>query len=257
MRQYVVMGVVLITAMAAGGCVSKSKYTEAVGEAEAAKTDLETTRARKNALEQQVKTLKDLNLKLASEAQSAKDELQRIEHGRDKERSSIEGRTKELEQKIKDLTAQHRSLRNDYEDVKRHNATLKSLVSRYQKELKDQRPVAPPSPPASPRSSVGSPSSAPAGGAPPTSVPGAQAKLPSDRDSGAAPVPTPPKSGLAPLNVNTASANDMVLFLGLTKETADRVVANRPYKIKGELVAKNALPKETFDMIKDKITVAP
>jgi len=34
-------------------------------------------------------------------------------------------------------------------------------------------------------------------------------------------------------------------------------VANRPYKIKGELVAKNALPKETFDMIKDKITVAP
>ena len=259
MRQYVLMGFVLITAMAVGGCVSKSKYTEAVAEAEAAKTDLETTRARKNALEQQVKTLKDLNLKLASEAQAAKDELQRIEHGRDKERSSIEGRTKELEQKIKDLTAQHRSLRNDYEDVKRHNDTLKSLVSRYQKELKDQRAVAPPSPPTSSRPSVGSPSPAPAGGAPPASVAGAQAKLPSDRGSGAAPLPAPtlPKPGLAPLNVNTASANDMALFLGLTKEAADRVVANRPYKIKGELVAKNALPKETFDMIKDKITVAP
>ncbi len=259
MRQYVVMGVVLIAAMAAGGCVSKGKYTEAVAEAEAAKTDLETTRARKNALEQQVKTLKDLNLKLASEAQSAKDELQRIEHGRDKERASIEGRTKELEQKIKDLTAQHRSLRNDYEDVKRHNETLKSLVSRYQKELKDQRAVTPPSSAASPRSSVGSPSPAPAGGAPPTSVPGAQAKLPSERDSGAVPMPAPapPKPGLTLVNVNSASAIDMVLYLGLTKEAADRVVANRPYKIKGELVAKNALPKETFDMIKEKITVAP
>ncbi|MGH7205099.1 MAG: hypothetical protein ACREI2_02695 [Nitrospiraceae bacterium] len=259
MRQYVVMGVVLLTAMAAGGCVSKSKYTEAVAEAEAAKTDLETTRARKNALEQQVKTLKDLNLKLASEAQSAKDELQRIEHGRDKERASIEGRTKELEQKIKDLTAQHRSFRNDYEDVKRHNETLKSLVSRYQKELKDQRAVAPPSPPASPRPSASSPSPAPAGGAPPTAASGAQPRLPSDRATGAPPVPTPtpPKPGLTPLNVNTASAIDMVLSLGLTKEVADRVVASRPYKIKGELVAKNALPKETFDMIKDKITVAP
>jgi len=261
MRQYVVMGVALFTAVIASGCVGKSKYTEAVAEAEAAKTDLETTRARKNALEQQVKTLKDLNLKLASEAQAAKDELQRIEHGRDKERASIEGRTKELEQKIKDLTAQHRSLRNDYEDVKRHNETLKSLVSRYQKELKDQRAVALPSPPASPRPSAVSPSPAPAGGAPPSSVSGAQPKLPSGMDSGATPVPmpapTPPKPGLAPLNVNTASANDMVLFLGLTKEAADRVVANRPYKIKGELVAKNALPKEIFDMIKEKITVAP
>ncbi|TLY30344.1 MAG: hypothetical protein E6K63_02080 [Nitrospirae bacterium] len=255
MRLSVVMGVVLVVAMMAGGCVSTSKYTEAVAEAEAAKTDLETTRARKNALEQQVKTLKDLNLKLASEAQSAKDELQRIEYGRDKERASIEGRTKELEQKIKDLTAQHRSLRNDYEEVKRHNETLKSLVSRYQKELKDQRVVAPPSP----RPSAVSPSPPSAGGVAPTSVPGAQAKLPSDRDSGVPPMPAPPppKSSLAQLNVNTASANDMVLFLGLTKEAADRVVANRPYRIKGELVAKNALPKETFDLIKDKITVAP
>jgi hypothetical protein len=49
----------------------------------------------------------------------------------------------------------------------------------------------------------------------------------------------------------------MVLFLGLTKEMADRIVSNRPYRIKGELVAKNVLPKETFDMIKDRITVTP
>ena len=29
-------------------------------------------------------------------------------------------------------------LRQEYEDMKRHNETLKSLVARYQKELKDQ-----------------------------------------------------------------------------------------------------------------------
>jgi DNA uptake protein ComE-like DNA-binding protein len=60
----------------------------------------------------------------------------------------------------------------------------------------------------------------------------------------------------AAVNVNTASAGDMVLFLGLSKEIAERVVANRPYRIKGELVAKNVMPKAMFDGIKDRITVA-
>jgi len=48
----------------------------------------------------------------------------------------------------------------------------------------------------------------------------------------------------------------LVLFLGLTKDMAERVVANRPYKIKGELVAKNIMPKATFDLLKERITVA-
>lgn len=59
------------------------------------------------------------------------------------------------------------------------------------------------------------------------------------------------------MNVNKASASDMVLVLGLNKDMADRVVSNRPYRVKGELVAKNVVPKETFDMIKDRITVSP
>ncbi len=59
------------------------------------------------------------------------------------------------------------------------------------------------------------------------------------------------------MNVNKASATDMVLVLGLNKDMADRVVSNRPYRVKGELVAKNVVPKETFDMIKDRITVSP
>jgi hypothetical protein len=34
-------------------------------------------------------------------------------------------------------------------------------------------------------------------------------------------------------------------------------VANRPYRVKGELVAKNVVPKDTFDLIKDRINVSP
>ncbi len=242
MRQAWMAGLALIGVAALSGCVAEKKYREAVTETENAKTELERTRAQKNALEQQVKTLKDLNAKFGSETQSARDELQRIEHGRDKERDTIEARTKELEDKIKQLTAQNRGIRQEYEEARRHNEQLKSLVARYQKEMKERSrslPGAMTSPPAPSSPGVGSPEAP----APPKPSPGDV---------------TSPSAGAATLmNVNKASASDMVLVLGLTKDMADRVVSNRPYRVKGELVAKNVVPKETFDMIKDRITVSP
>ena len=208
------------------GCVSNSKYQEALTEADTVREELDKARQQKSAMEQQIRTLKELNVKLNNDAQAARDELQRIEHGRDKERGSVEGRTKDLEEKLKALSAQNRSVRQEYQDVKRHNDTLKSLVARYQKELKD-------------RSSA----------VPATLVP-----------SGSIPAPSmgspAPVSGSAAMNINKVSANDLVLLLGLKQEEADRVISNRPYRVKGELVAKNVLPKETFDLIKDRISVS-
>ncbi|HWC51623.1 MAG TPA: hypothetical protein VG453_08035, partial [Nitrospira sp.] len=55
--------IIIAGALTTAGCVSDRKYQEALGETEAAKTELATTRAQKSALEQQVKTLKDLNVK--------------------------------------------------------------------------------------------------------------------------------------------------------------------------------------------------
>ena len=241
MKSVWMAGVALIGALSVAGCVSDRKYQEALTETETAKTELATTRAQKSALEQQVKTLKDLNVKFVNEAQAAHDELERIQYGRDKERGSAEGRTKELEDRIKQLAAQNRTLRQEYEDTKRHNETLKSLVARYQKELKDQS-----------RSAGGSlaPPTTPVPA--PVPAPSAQAPAPS--------MPRPPVGSQPPsavMNVNRASSSEMVLLLGLSKDMADRIVSNRPYKVKGELVAKNVVPKETFDMIKDRISVSP
>jgi DNA uptake protein ComE-like DNA-binding protein len=228
--------IIIAGTLTMAGCVSDRKYQEALAETEAAKTELATTRAQKSALEQQVKTLKDLNVKFGNEAQAARDELERIQYGRDKERGSAETRTKELEDRVKQLAGQNRSLRQEYEDTKRHNETLKSLVARYQKELKDQSrsaggSLAPTMPPAPSAGSV----------APPA------ASKPPDVTAAAGGI----------MNVNRASSSEMVLLLGLPKEVADRIVSNRPYKVKGELVAKNVVPKETFDMIKDRISVSP
>ncbi len=217
----ILAGVVMTT-----GCVSNSKYQEALTEADTVREELEKARQQKSVMEQQVRTLKELNVKLNNDAQSARDELQRIEHGRDKERGSVEDRTKDLEDKLKSLSAQNRNVRAEYQDVKRHNDTLKSLVARYQKELKDRS------------------QSAPA-----TLVPSGTMPAP-------AVAPAAPAAGSSSMNINKASANDLVLLLGLKQEEADRVVSNRPYRVKGELVAKNVLPKETFDLIKDRISVS-
>ena len=226
--------VVVIGAVSMAGCVSQKKYEEAMIDVDSAKFELERTRAQKNALEQQVKTLKDLNVKFGSEAQVAHDELERIQHGRDKERGSIEGRTKELEDRVRQLSFQNRAVRLEYEDVKRHNETLKSLVARYQKELKDQS-----------RSGTVTPAPSVSSVSP---TPGAESTPPTMK----APQPIP-----SSMNVNKASAGDMVLVLGLSKDVADRIVTHRPYRLKGELVAKNVVPKETFDMIKERISVSP
>ena len=48
----------------------------------------------------------------------------------------------------------------------------------------------------------------------------------------------------------------IVLILGVSQEEADKIVNNRPYRVKGELVAKNVVAKETFDQIKERITIS-
>lgn len=250
MKCYVAMSGVLAAALLAGGCVSTGKYNEAMAESEAAKAELERARAQKSALEQQVKTMKDLNVKFSNEAQSARDELSRIEHGREKERGSIDTKSKELEQKVAQLTAQQRSLRHDYDDVKRHNETLKSLVARYQKELKE-RPV------------TGSAMGSGAVGSAPSSLslPGASAPsspaAPTVAKVAPVPMPAMPPSTANLLNLNKASASEMVEQLGVTKDVADKIVSSRPFRLKGELVAKNLVPKDTYDVIKDRVTVVP
>ena len=254
MKRQVVITAILVCAMAGGGCVGKSKYMQAVAETEEAKAELEKTQTLKAALEQQVKGLKDQNEKLTATTELASSEQQRIRDSRDKERASIEGDVKDLQQKVRDLAAQHRKIRREYEDVLKQNQALRATVARYKKEFKDrQRVIEPASPSESSRPPAAAVSPSPQ---PPsrTGGPDAQTELRPTM----VPVPAaPPQPGLSLVNINTASANDMVLFLGLTKEVAERVATNRPYRLKGELVAKDVLPKATFDVIKDRITVSP
>jgi competence protein ComEA len=63
----------------------------------------------------------------------------------------------------------------------------------------------------------------------------------------------PAASKTAPLDINSASMDELTALPGVGDTYAKRIVAARPYKQKDELVKKGILPQPTYDKIKDQI----
>jgi uncharacterized phage infection (PIP) family protein YhgE len=134
---------VLLTAMEISGCASPCQHMKSTEETEAS---LQTVRSRKNALEQEIKSLRDLNEKLIANADSAGTEVRHVIENRGVEQEgdteTIKGSEQRLlEQKMKDLAAQNRLLQDEYDQVKGQNKTLKATVIQYQKELKELQQI--------------------------------------------------------------------------------------------------------------------
>ncbi len=225
------------------GCmISKSKYEAAVSDMESAKAELEKMRMHRDALEQQIETLKGANDSVSTDLEMMTAEVQRIKEGREGEQALLSSRKKELETQQRRLQSKYKRLTKEYQKLKGQNKTLKSTVVRYQKELKGSREKK--------MASITTPS------------PTMKSKTTPADQHGSHSTPPPSKGAEAPqkvvqlVNINKASASDLILFLGMTKEMADSVVKNRPYRLRGELVAKQVVPKTTFDAIKDRITAA-
>jgi DNA uptake protein ComE-like DNA-binding protein len=63
----------------------------------------------------------------------------------------------------------------------------------------------------------------------------------------------PPAAKKQPLDINSASADDLKALKAIGEADAKKIVENRPYKTKDELVEKKVVPKATYDKIKDQI----
>ena len=259
MMRWVAMALMLILGLS--GCmVSKTKYAGAVSDMESAKAELEKGRMHQEALEEQVRNLKELNEKISTDLEMMTTEVQRIKEGRKNEHTLLETRERELDEEKAQLITKLRVISAQYQKIKAQNNTLKKTVLRYKKELKDSH--------SSPESTMGG---ATGGGMSSTSrtshaavsksklsssVP-PKADMPSKpQSSKIATLKTLPTVGADLVNINKASVSDLVLTLGLSREVAEEVVSNRPYRLRGELVAKNVISKATFDEIKGRITAS-
>ncbi len=244
-------GVVVLLMVALSGCVvSKGTHQQTLQDLQATKINLDQTRVQNEALNKQVKVLKESNSKLQGDLENANSEIASLNVAMGKERQGSESKLKELDRQVKDLTKARKDLAQELEVQKQRNENHLKTIRRQQKELREREQVSllpPPTPvkpaaPAAPEPPKAAAPPLPGGGAVPSTAPKAAAGL-------------PPQAGL--VDINTSSAADLTLNLGLSKEDADKLLKNRPYKTKDELVSKAGIAKATADKIKDKITVGP
>ena len=238
MTRWVAM-VLMLTVGLSGCIVSKAKYEGALSDMESAKAELEKSRMHQEALEEQIGNLKGLNEKISTDLEMMTTEVQRIKEGRKNEHTLLETRERELDEERAQLITKLQVIGAQYQKVKAQNKTLKKTVLRYKKELKDSHE--------STQSSMGGTggrsststmsktlSSKPSVSSPVTSKAGMPSKPQAPKMASLPKIPAP--AGRL-VNINKASVSDL-LSLGLTRDVAEEVVSNRPYRLRGELVAK-------------------
>ena len=60
-----------------------------------------------------------------------------------------------------------------------------------------------------------------------------------------------------PLDLNTATKDQLTSLPGITSEKADRILENKPYDTPHQLVSRRILSEDEYSKIKDQITARP
>jgi DNA uptake protein ComE-like DNA-binding protein len=225
-------GLCLLAALA--GCVSQGAYDQNLRELRSAKDDLERIRVQNEGLNKQLISLKESNSKLKEEIEKVSAQIPPLNEAIVRERQAGEGRVKELERQVREVTTSKKAVAHELEVAKQRYEDSLKIQKRQAKELKEREQsslIQPPTQPAKP--------AAPSTPEPPQ---------PS--------VNSPPVPDLL-LDINKATPAELTLALELAREDSDKLIKNRPYKTKEELITKAGIAKATVEKIKDRITVGP
>ena len=65
--------------------------------------------------------------------------------------------------------------------------------------------------------------------------------------------PAADASKSAPMDLNTATKEQLMTLAGIGDKISDKIIAGRPWRAKNDLVAKKVLTQAAYDKIKDQI----
>lgn len=76
------------------------------------------------------------------------------------------------------------------------------------------------------------------------------------RPAGASGAMSNPSAAMAPVNVNTATAEQLDAIPQIGPKRAQKIIANRPYTVPSDMVTKKALSQGIFNKIKARVTTS-
>ena len=68
---------------------------------------------------------------------------------------------------------------------------------------------------------------------------------------------TRPVTGANPMDLNSASRDDLMTLEGIGEVKADAIIRSRPFKAKTELVERRIVPEALYEKIADKVFARP
>lgn len=234
MKERIAGAASLFLLVALAGCVSQGTYDQSLREVQSVRNDLDRVRIQNEGLNKQLIGLKESNSKLKEEVEKLNAQIAPLNEAVVKERQAGEGKLKDLERQLRELTASKKALAQELEVAKQRYEDSLKIQKRQAKELKEREQSALLQPPTQPAKPV----------------------------APSAPEPPQPAANSTPVpdqlvDINKATQAELAVALELAKEDSDKLVKNRPYKTKEELVTKAGIAKTTVDKIKDRITVGP
>ena len=144
------IGMLCLATLMTGACVTQRTYEVANADLDAAKSELQSARAETQGLDQQVNNLQQRKKDLANQMVVASMALDQATKEMKAERTTSQKRLSSLNQTIKHLAAEQKSLRDGFKRATKHRATLQSTVDNYTAQLRpvDERNAPPIPPPA-------------------------------------------------------------------------------------------------------------
>ena len=136
--QTAAVGMLCLTTLATGACVTRGTYDSATADLGATKAELYSIRTEAQGLAQQFNVLQERQSDLAKQREVVVSALQQAKKKIHAERAVLHTRVSTLNRSIQQLTAQQKSLRYGLKRATKEQVTLQSTVDNYTSQLRSR-----------------------------------------------------------------------------------------------------------------------